>query len=78
MPIIVEWTFEDGTKEIERIPAEIWRINESQVTKVFVKDKKVTNMILDPGLETADTNLDDNTFPRRKADSKFDQFKKSK
>lgn len=78
MPVIIEWTYEDGTKEIERIPAEIWRTNELEVTRVFVKDKKVTNIVLDPMKETADTDVSDNIFPRRKVDSKFDQFKKSK
>ncbi|MEL7121956.1 MAG: M1 family metallopeptidase, partial [Bacteroidota bacterium] len=33
MPIILEWTYEDGTKEIERIPVEIWRKNENEFTK---------------------------------------------
>ncbi len=78
MPVIVEWTYEDGSKEIEKIPAEIWKINELEVTKVFVKDKKVVNIVLDPNLETADTNVEDNIFPRKKVDSKFDTFKKSK
>ena len=48
MPVIIEWTYKDGTKEIERIPAEIWRVNEHKVTKVFVKEKEVTNVVLDP------------------------------
>ena len=43
-------------------PAEIWRFDEEQVTKVFVKDKKVTNIVLDPNLKTADTNTADNVF----------------
>ncbi|MEL6562060.1 MAG: M1 family metallopeptidase [Bacteroidota bacterium] len=78
MPVIIEWTYEDGTKEVERIPAEIWRQNEQEVTRVFVKDKRVTNIVLDPNKETADTDVSDNIFPRKKVDSKFDQFKKSK
>jgi hypothetical protein len=77
MPVIIEWTFKDGTKEIERIPAEIWRIIETQVTKTFVKDKEVANMVLDPYKETADISLDDNVFPRSNQPSQFDKFKKS-
>ena len=61
-PLIIEWTFEDGSKEIERIPAEIWRSNENEVTKVFVKNKVVQNIKLDPFLETADTNISDNNI----------------
>ena len=78
MPVIIEWTYDDGTKEIEKIPAEIWRQNEQEITRVFVKDKKVTNIVLDPNKETADTDISDNIFPRKKVESKFDQFKKSK
>jgi len=74
-PVIIEWTYEDGTKEIERIPAEIWRKNEKEVTKVFIKDKDVINITIDPNLETADVNTDDNYFPKRNSESKFDKFK---
>ncbi len=75
MPIIIEWTFKDGTKEKEYVPAEIWKLNENQVTKVFVKAKEVTNIVIDPDKETADTFLDDNTFPRVESKSKFDKYK---
>lgn len=76
MPVIIEWTFKDGSKEIDRIPAEIWRKNESTVTKVFVKDKEVVSVVLDPLKETTDINTADNVFPKRATESKFDQFKK--
>jgi len=77
MPVIIQWTYKDGTTEIERIPAEIWRVNEQKVTKVFVKEKEVTNVALDPKLEITDMNVQNNVFPKR-ADtgSKFDDFKK--
>ena len=78
MPIIIEWTYADGSKEVERLPAEIWRQDEETVTKVFAKEKQVTNIVIDPFKETADVNVGDNMFPRKKVDSKFDQFKKSK
>jgi hypothetical protein len=76
MPVILEWTFKDGTKQIERIPAEIWRLNETKATKVFYKDKEVVAVILDPHKETADINDANNFFPKTGEDSKFDQFKK--
>jgi hypothetical protein len=62
MPIIVEWTFEDGTKEIDRIPAQVWRLNEGKVTKFFMKDKRVTGIKLDPNRETADIDETNNTW----------------
>jgi hypothetical protein len=76
MPVIVEWTYKDGSKELERIPAEVWRINESKVSKVFVKEKEVASIVLDPGQETADINIEDNVFPKVEKESKFDEFKK--
>jgi hypothetical protein len=76
MPVIIEWTYKDGTKETERIPAEIWRVNESKVTKVFAKEKEVASVVIDPQKETSDINTDDNVFPRVAAPSKFDELKK--
>ncbi len=77
MPVIIQWTYQDGTTEIERIPAEIWRMNEQKVTKVFVKQKEVTNIALDPKLELTDVNVQNNVFPKRTdSTTKFDEFKK--
>jgi Peptidase family M1 domain len=75
-PIIIEWTFRDGSKEIEKIPAEIWRTNETQVKKVFAKEKEVAAIAIDPKEETADVNTADNTFPRKAGENKFEKFKK--
>ncbi len=75
MPVIIEWTYKDGTKEIERLPAEIWRMDETTVTKVFMKEKEVASVVLDPKLETSDINTDDNAFPRLQQASKFDALK---
>ncbi|MEM9326199.1 MAG: M1 family metallopeptidase, partial [Bacteroidota bacterium] len=74
-PLLIQWTYEDQTTEIEQIPAEIWKINEKSVTKVFVKDKKVVSVSLDPNRKTADVDIEDNVFPRREGMSRFDQFK---
>ena len=76
MPLIIEFTYNDGSKETKRIPAEVWRYNEQKVTKVFVLDKEVTKIALDPNFETADVDIKDNVFPRVDIPSKFDQFKK--
>ncbi|HEX8041351.1 MAG TPA: M1 family metallopeptidase [Chryseosolibacter sp.] len=76
MPVIIEWTYKDGTKEVEKIPAEIWRLNEQRVTKVFIKDKEVAKVMIDPDMETADINIEDNFFPKVAQPSKFDEFRK--
>jgi hypothetical protein len=76
-PIVIEWTFKDGSKEIERIPAEIWRLNETEVKKVFVKDKEVINVVVDPAGETGEVNAADNIFPKKPSETKFDELKKN-
>jgi hypothetical protein len=76
MPVIIEWTYKDGSKEIEKLPAEIWRLNEKEVKKVFVKEKEVTNIVIDPNQETAEVNISDNVFPKKPTASKFDEIKK--
>lgn len=76
-PLIIEWTFKDGSKEIERIPAEVWRLNEQQITKVFIKEKEVTRITLDPHFELADVEVMNNSFPKN-SETRFDRFKKAK
>ena len=75
MPIILEWTYKDGSKEIERIPAQVWRLNETKVTKLFIKDKEVTAVKLDPMRETADIDESNNAWPKIAEPSKFQVFK---
>jgi hypothetical protein len=76
-PLVIEWTYVDGSKEIERIPAEVWRENEVEVTKLFIKEKEVVNIVLDPNFELADVELGNNVFPKRPSGSRFDQFRKA-
>tara|TARA_R110002126_G_scaffold291415_2_gene452257 strand:- start:33541 stop:35652 length:2112 start_codon:yes stop_codon:yes gene_type:complete len=74
MPIIVEFTYKDGTKEKKTYPAQIWRYNDKEVTKVFSSSKQIESIIIDPDLETADVDTSNNSFPKKTAD-KFDKFK---
>ncbi|WP_242133461.1 M1 family metallopeptidase [Aestuariivivens marinum] len=76
MPIIVELTYEDGTKERKTYPAQIWRYNDKEVTKVFKTDKAITNIVVDPDLETADVDMSNNSWPKQEKESQFDKFKK--
>jgi hypothetical protein len=76
MPVIIEWTYADGSKEIEKLPAEVWRHNEAELTKSFLKDKEVINISIDPNLELADINMENNSFPKKEGDSQFGEFKK--
>ena len=77
MPVIVELEFEDGTREVRRFPAEIWRYDPLRITKVIATDRPVRRFLLDPYQETADTDLANNGFPREPVLSRFQLFKRS-
>ncbi len=75
MPIIVEFTFVDGTKEVTKYAAQIWRKNENKLTKVFLTNKKAVSIKLDPMRETADIDESNNSWPNVSEPSKFTMFK---
>ncbi|MGY8978676.1 MAG: M1 family metallopeptidase [Cytophagales bacterium] len=77
MPVIIEWSYADGSTEREKLPAEIWRKNEKEVTKVFVKTKEVVGIVIDPNKETADVDTGNNQYPNVDQESRFDKFKSS-
>ena len=72
MPIIAEITFEDGTTENHYFPAQIWRMNDKEVSRTFATDKIITKIVVDPKLETADIDVNNNTWPKTEVKSKFD------
>jgi hypothetical protein len=75
MPVILQIEYTDGTSELQRIPAEIWRKNNVQVSKLHVTRKEIKQITVDPFLETADTDLSNNHFPRKPVKSPFQLFK---
>ncbi len=75
MPIILQFEFTDGTSEVQYIPAEIWKKQNEEVTKTFVHKKEVKSIVLDPYLETADTDTDNNYFPRKQQLNRFELYK---
>ena len=75
MPVIIEWTFTDGSREIDRISAYIWRKNEHKVTKTFLKEKEVSGIRIDPYRETADIDEKNNSLPRMPESSRIEMFK---
>ncbi len=64
MPIILRWTYADGTYEDEYISAYIWRKDENKVVKTFVKSKDVVRIQLDPWRETADIDEKNHIWPK--------------
>jgi hypothetical protein len=77
MPIILQWTYADGTTEYEKIPAQVWRLNENKVIKSFVKNKEVKSIKLDPYRETADINESNNGWNTFAEPSRFSIFKQN-
>lgn len=78
MPLIVQFSFADGTNEVQTIPAEIWRYDDETVTKVFVTNKEAKQITLDPFLETADVDLSNNYYPSQGQPSKFELYKRKR
>lgn len=76
MPIIVEFTFKDGTKEIDRIPAQIWRLNERNASKYYIHNQEVSSILIDPMRETADIDETNNYWGKLPEPSKFQIFKR--
>ena len=75
MPVIVEFTFADGSKMMDRIPAQIWRLDEQKASKFYVLDQEIASIQLDPLRETADIDESNNTWGGKAKASKFDLFK---
>ena len=78
MPIIVQLTFADKTIKQVKIPAEIWRKNSKKVSKLFITDKEVTAIAIDPNWETADVDVNNNYWPARPIKSSFELYKRKK
>jgi hypothetical protein len=80
MPIILELTFADGTKENQYIPAEIWRRTPKAVSKLIItdKDKELTSVTVDPRWETADVDVHNNHYPRQITPSRIEAYKSKK
>jgi len=75
MPLIVEYEYADGSTEKVTYPAQIWRKNDIEVSKAIASDKEITKITVDPDLETADIDADNNSWPKPKKIGKFENFK---
>ena len=75
MPIIVEYTYADGSKTRETYPAQIWRLNDKEVSRTIASEKEIVNISVDPDLETADIDTSNNSWPKEDKGNDFDKFK---
>jgi hypothetical protein len=77
-PLVLEITLASGKKYIERVPAEVWRYSPKKITKLIITDEPMTGLTQDPYLETADTDISNNAWPRKATPSRLELFKSTR
>ena len=77
MPIILDIEYADGVTEQIRYPAEIWRRSPKAVKKLIVTEREIVSLTIDPNMETADADIENNFYPRRLVPSRIESFKAS-
>jgi aminopeptidase N len=75
MPLIVKYEYKDGTSERITYPAQIWRKNDKEVSQVLATNKELKNVVVDPDMETADVDTENNSWPREEQPNEFEKFK---
>ncbi len=75
MPIILEYKYADGTTKTETFPAQIWRLNDNEVSRAIASSKEIVSFTVDPDLKTADVDTSNNSWPKEEKESQFDEFK---
>jgi hypothetical protein len=75
MPLIVEYSYADGSVERVTYPPQVWRKNDQAVRKVVASDKELIGVVVDPDLETADIDTSNNSWPQEESTSDFEKFK---
>ena len=75
MPLIVEYSYADGSSERVTYPVQLWRKNDASVKKIIASDKELIGVTVDPDLETADVNSENNSWPKKESPSDFEKFK---
>lgn len=60
MPLLVTFTFEDGSSKEVRYPVEVWRFLPDTLKKMYGFEKAVKSIEIDKNAETADVNLNNN------------------
>ena len=78
MPLFLKFMFADGSSEVQKIPAEVWKMNQETINKVFFFKKELKSVELDPYIETADTNVDNNSWPPNQKPTRFELYKDRK
>ena len=75
MPLIVEYSYADGSTERVTYPVQVWRKNDASVRKVLATNKELVGVTIDPDEETADIDTSNNSWPKEEQATDFDKFK---
>ena len=62
MPLHIGITYEDGTRETVKLPADIWRNNELTFTYGLFTNQAIVEVVIDPDMVFADINRDNNSW----------------
>ncbi|SNR50509.1 hypothetical protein SAMN06265371_10479 [Lutibacter agarilyticus] len=76
MPLIVEFEYEDGTKDRKQYPAQVWRKSDAEVTKLIPSTKAIVKITVDPDEQTADVDTSNNSWPKT-TETEFNSFKRN-
>ena len=74
-PLPLTINYADGSTEDYLVPAEVWRYNAREVTKLFIRDKRIASIELDRNHLIADADKSNNVTPRRIAQSRIELFR---
>ncbi|MFM7605581.1 MAG: M1 family metallopeptidase [Prosthecobacter sp.] len=77
-PVILKVEYTDGSSEEMKLPAEIWRFDTREASKLIFTKKEIKAITFDPRQELTDTDVENNFWPRRPVKSRFQLYKDDK
>ncbi len=78
MPVPMRIHYADSTSEDVQLPAEIWRVNSKEVKRLFLSEKEIVRLEIDPKREIADTDGGNNHWPPKLEPSRFKLYQSGK
>ena len=75
MPIPLRLTFTDGTTEDVMLPAETWRYDPKQMSKMLIREQAIASVEVDPLRQIGDADRNNNLFPQQIQPSRIELYK---
>ena len=75
-PLPLRFEYASGDIEEMMIPAEIWRRNGEQITRLHIASEPLVSVDLDPRQQTGDVDRSNNSFPRKMVPSRLELYKR--